>query len=138
MRYLGGSIVATVCSEAAFIVLYGPLQVGPTWSSVVAWLAGALPNYWLNRAWAWRRSGRPSLRDEVLPYAAIVLLTLLLAIITTKGVDHVMRANNIDTGLRVGAVAVVFEAVYVVMFVVRFFLLDRLFARLAHQDAQQS
>jgi putative flippase GtrA len=134
-RYLGGSVVATVCSEVVFVVLYGPLHVGPTWSSVVAWIAGALPNYWLNRAWAWRRTGRPSFRDEVLPYATIILLTLLLAILTTKGADHLLRAHGISSGLRVGTVAVVFEGVYVVMFVVRFFLLDRLFTRLAHKDA---
>jgi putative flippase GtrA len=135
MRYLGGSVVATVCSEVAFVVLYGPLHVGPTWSSVVGWLAGALPNYWLNRAWAWRRTGRPSVRHELLPYAAIILFTLVLAILTTKGVDHLMRAHDTASGLRVGTVAVVFLGVYVVVFVARFFLLDRLFLRLRTREA---
>jgi putative flippase GtrA len=136
MRYLGGSVVATVCSEAVFIAMYGPLGTGTTWASIVAWLAGALPNYWLNRAWAWKRTGRPGFRDEILPYATIILLTLCLAIVMTKVAAHELTAHGIGSSLRVGTVAVVFEGVYVVMFVVRFFLLDRLFARLAHRDAE--
>jgi putative flippase GtrA len=138
VRYLGGSVVAAVCSEVTFVLLYGPLHVGTSWSSVAAWMAGAVPNYWLNRAWAWKRKGRPAFRAEILPYATIILLTLLLAILTTHAVDHLLRAHDIGSGLRVGTVAVVFEGVYAVMFVLRFFLLDRLFGRLARQDAERA
>src|SRR3954451_23821380 len=63
-RYSAGSVVATVCSEVTMVLLYGPLGVAPVWAAVFAWLAGAVPNYWLNRSWTWRRTGRPGLRDE--------------------------------------------------------------------------
>ena len=138
VRYTGGSVVATVCSELTFVLLYGPLHLTPTWSSCLAWLAGALPNYWLNRSWAWRRRGRPSLRREILPYALIVAVTLVLATLATRAADHALSGADISASLRVTLVAATFFGVYVVMFVLRFFLFDRLFARLARHEAPPS
>ena len=137
LRYFTGSVVATVCSEVVFVLLYGVLGTGTTWSSTLSWLAGAVPNFWLNRNWAWQRTGRPSLRGEVLPYAAIVLFTLLLATLATHGADAWLR-DRVSDSLRVVLVAVVFLAVYVVVFVLRFVLLDRLFSRPQHPPADRS
>lgn len=130
-RYAGGSVVATVCSQLTFLLLYGVLDVAAGVTSVVAWFAGAVPNYWLNRAWTWQRTGRPSLRGELLPYAAIILGTLLLAVVTTEAVDRLLRGADVESGTRVALVTASFLGVYVVMFGVRFFLLDRLFTRAA-------
>ena len=135
LRYAGGSAVATVSSEVTFVLLYGPLDVSPAWASVVAWLAGAVPNYWLNRSWTWRRTGRPGLRDELLPYIAIIVLTLLLATLATRWADRWLHSVDVSDTVRVVLVAAVFLGVYVVMFVLRFVLLDRLFGRLHARDA---
>ncbi len=126
-RYAGGSVVATVCSQLTFLLLYGPLGVAAGITSVVAWFAGAIPNYWLNRRWAWQRTGRPSLRRELLPYAGIILGTLLLAVVATEVVDQVLRETDVAAATRVTLVSGTYFTVYVVMFGVRFFLLDRLF-----------
>lgn len=126
-RYAGGSVVATVCSQLTFVLLYGPLGVAAGITSVLAWFAGAVPNYWLNRRWAWQRTSRPSLRGELLPYAGIILGTLLLAVIATEVVDQVLRGTDVAAATRVTLVSATYFAVYVVMFGVRFFLLDRLF-----------
>src|SRR3954454_25137483 len=91
LRYFTGSVVATVCSEVVFVVLYGLLDVGTTWASVLSWLAGAIPNFWLNRNWAWQRKVRPSLRREVAPYAAVVIVTLLLATLLTHLADRMLH-----------------------------------------------
>lgn len=134
LRYAAGSGVATLSSEAAFVVLYGLLHLPPGLTSVLAWLAGAVPNYWLNRSWTWRRTGRPGLRDELLPYVTIIGLTLLIATMATRAADHWLHGLDADDTVRVIAVAAVFLGVYVVMFVVRFFLLERLFGRLHARD----
>lgn len=134
LRYFTGSVVATVCSEVVFVLLYGVLGMGTTWSSVLSWLAGAVPNFWLNRSWAWQRKGRPRLRDEVLPYLAIIVVTLVLATVTTSAVDRWLHHQGTAASLRVVLVAAVFLGVYVVVFAVRFFLLERLFARLPDHE----
>lgn len=136
MRYFGSSLVATVCSELSFVLLYGPVHVGTTSASLLAWLAGAIPNYWLNRRWAWQRTGRPRFRTEVLPYVTIVLMTLLLATGTTHLLDAWLHHLGTRASLRVGLVAIAYLGVYVVMFALRFVLLDRLFERVAQHEAR--
>jgi putative flippase GtrA len=130
LRYFTGSVVATVCSESVFVLLYGVLGVGTSWSSVLSWLAAAIPNFWLNRNWAWQRTGRPSLRGEILPYFAIILTTLLLATLLTHVADAWLHHRGVSSSLRVALVAGVFLGTYVVMFTLRFVLLERLFRQL--------
>ena len=132
--YVGGSAVAAVSSEATLLLLYGVLGASTAVASVVAWLAGAIPNYWLNRSWTWGRRGRPSLRREVLPYAVVIGLTLLLAIVATRAVDLWLRAAGTSASTRVVLVGATFFGVYVAVFALRFLLLDRLFERLADAD----
>jgi putative flippase GtrA len=128
LRYGTGSLVATACSEAVFLLLYGVLSTSTTTASVLGWLAGALPNYWMNRTWTWGRRGRPSLRHELLPYVAIVALTLLLAVGATALVDSALAGTESDT-VRSGLVGGTFLLVYVLVFLLRFFLFDRLFTQ---------
>ena len=137
-RYLAGSVVATVCSEATFLLLYGPVGAGPAVSSVVAWMAGAVPNYWLNRRWTWGRQGRPDLRAELAPYLAIILGTLLLAVLATTIADRVLSTTAVSADPRVLLVGATFLAVYGAVFVARFLLLDRLFQRLRAADATKA
>jgi putative flippase GtrA len=133
-RYVAGSVVATASSEGALLLCYGLLHLSPAMSSVVAWLAGAVPNYWLNRSWTWGRRGRPSLRRELLPYAVIILATVVLAALATEAVDRWLRDDSASSTTRVVLVGGTFLGVYVVMFVVRYVLLDRLFGHLAGTD----
>ncbi|MEO6509860.1 MAG: GtrA family protein [Nocardioides sp.] len=125
--YTAGSAIAAGCSELALVLCYGVLDLAPAVSSTIAWVAGAVPNYWLNRSWTWQRKGRPSFVREVLPYLAIILVTLVLAALVTKGVDSWLRDAGVSGTERTVAVAAAFLGVYVIMFAVRYLLLDRLF-----------
>jgi putative flippase GtrA len=129
LRYATGSVVATVCSEVTFLLFYGGLRATPAIASCVAWFAGAVPNYWLNRTWTWKRRGRPSLTREVLPYLGIILVTLLIAVLATSTVDDMVSAGPVGARMRVLAVGGTYLGVYGVMFLLRFFLLDSLFRR---------
>ena len=129
LRYAVGSVVATVCSECVFLLVYGGFGAAPAAASVLGWLAGAIPNYWLNRTWTWSRRGRPSLRRELVPYVCIVVVTLVIAAVSTTCVDHLLDDERVTGSLRVALVGGTFLAVYGAVFVVRFFLLDTLFGR---------
>jgi len=128
LRYGAGSIVATVCSETTFLILYGPVNASTTVSSSCAWLAGALPNYLLNRSWTWGRRGRPSVTRELLPYAAIILGTLGVAIVATTAGAAALRGTSVSDACQTVLVAGIYFLSYAVMFVFRFLLFDRLFA----------
>jgi putative flippase GtrA len=134
--YTAGSVVAAGCSELALLLCYAVLHLPPAASAVIAWLCGALPNYWLNRSWTWQRTGRPDARRELLPYALIVLGTLALAVLVTRAVDSALSGSG--AAARTTVVAVAFLGVYVVMFLLRYLLLDRLFGRLEALDPSEA
>ena len=128
LRFGASSVVAVVCSETTFLLLYGPAHASSTVASICAWLAGAIPNYWINRTWTWGRRGRPSMSRELVPYAAVVFGTLGLAIGATALGDALLRDSGVSDAARTVMVGGIYLAVYAVMFFVRFLLFDRIFA----------
>jgi putative flippase GtrA len=57
LRYGAGSLVAMACSEVVLVGAYAVAGAGALLATVLAWTAGAVPNYVLNRRWAWRVEG---------------------------------------------------------------------------------
>jgi putative flippase GtrA len=124
-RYTAGSIVAGLISQAVFVVCYA-LGALPMVASITAFLAGAVPNYLLNRRWAWRGRGRADVVRETLPYAVIVVTTALAAAAVTSATDGWVRLNVDHRGWQIALVTAAFLGTYGVMFVLKFVLFDRL------------
>src|SRR5947209_6045343 len=72
-KYALGSVVAFTTSNIAFAVLY-VMNASTTVCSIGGFIAGAIPNWILNRRWAWRRRGRPVFGREIVGYIAISIL----------------------------------------------------------------
>lgn len=125
-RFAVGSAVATVCSQVTFVLLFGILGASATVSVVLGFVAGAVPNFVLHRFWAWQRAGRVDVRGELLPYLGVIALNGLLATGITTGVDRLVASGIDDHALRTVVLAVVFGASYLLLFVLKFLLLDRL------------
>jgi putative flippase GtrA len=124
-RFAAASVVATSISQLVFVLSYA-IGALPAVATVLAWLAGAIPNFLLNRR-TWGGGGRAALRREILRYAVISVTTALLAAFATSGAETL--ATTTFPGLRTAQVAVVWSAfigTYMAMFVVKFFLVDRL------------
>jgi putative flippase GtrA len=128
-RYTTGSVAATLVSEAVLLFAYGVLRLPTVVATVGAFLAGAIPNWILNRRWAWARSDRVSFRREVVPYASIVIASLLLATLFTTAADRLARTLTDSIALRSVIVGVAYLATSFVMFVAKFVLFDRLVFR---------
>lgn len=122
-RYTAGSVVATVISECVFVVTYA-LGAAAAVASVAAFVAGAIPNYFLNRRWAWRRSGPHSMRQAV-SYTAVVLGTALLAVVATSLTEAWSRHAVSSHAVQVFFGAAAYFLTYAVMFLVKFALFDR-------------
>ena len=123
-RYAGASVVAGIISEVVFVVTYW-FAANPLVASLVAFVAGAVPNYLMNRYWAWQRRGRPDRSRELLPYVVIVIITALIAILMTTAADRWVREHVTAHALQVTLVAIAFLATYGTMFVLKFVLFDR-------------
>jgi putative flippase GtrA len=118
-RYTIGSIVAAATSAVTFALLFY-FGVGTTACSVVAFVAGAIPNWTLNRRWAWQLKGRVDFGREVVAYVIVSALTLLATSEATAWTKHQANALPAHYGLRVIAVTASYLAVFLILFVVRF------------------
>jgi putative flippase GtrA len=121
-RYSASSVVATVVSQLAFALCYwfGTPAIVAT---LVAWLAGAVPNYTLNRRYTWGRSG------QKLPYTIIVIGSAVTAAVVTSVTDHLVQPIESHAWKTI-LVSGSYLATYAILFIVKFVLFDRLvFAR---------
>jgi putative flippase GtrA len=121
-RYTAGSIVAFAVSEVALIFFFGTGLLGAAASSVLAFMAGAIPNYFLNRSWVWKRRGRIEIRNELMPYALVSVATLIIAALATTVAAAIAPAGH---GVQTLFVAVAYFATYGTLFVAKFAVYHR-------------
>jgi putative flippase GtrA len=111
--------VAAATSAIVFAVLFY-FKLGTTACSVIAFVAGAIPNWILNRRWAWQLKGKVALGREVVAYVIISALTLLATAEATAWTKHQAMGLPAHYGLRVIAVTGSYLAVFAILFVIRF------------------
>jgi putative flippase GtrA len=124
-KFTAGSAIATVASELAFIVVYGLLGAGTRLAGVVAFLAGAIPNWTLNRRWTWQRRGRPRFGREVLPYVAVVIATAVAATALSGLADDWVRGLATPRSIQVALVGTAYLLPYGAVFLLKFVLFER-------------
>jgi putative flippase GtrA len=124
VRYAAGSVVAAISSEVTFVVMLGVAHAPAAFATVVAFLAGAVPNWVLNRRWVWARRGRAGAYRELLPYVFVVVVALLITTTVTGAVDA--AARGLSHWVAVCLVDGAFLAVTSLMFVTKFVVFDRL------------
>lgn len=128
LRYGAGSLVAMGCSELVLIGSYDVLGLGPEAATILAWVAGALPNYVLNRRWAWRSTDRRSRGErgrELGLYWVITLVTAAAAVAATTGMDALIRGSVTARGEQSLLLAAAYLFAYGVVFIAKFVLFDR-------------
>jgi len=120
--YSLGSVIAAITSEVAFLAAYGPGGAGPALASAAGFVGGAVPNYILNRRWAWAdRRGRRR-RNEILLYLAVALCSYGASVLATRAAQRWARHLTADHAWRVLLVGAAYLAVSGVFFVIKFLL----------------
>ncbi len=122
-RYTVGSRVAAATSAIVFAVVY-VLGASTTTCSVIAFVAGAIPNWILNRRWAWKLRGRVSVAREVIAYVVISLLSLAATSVTTEWTQDHVQSLPAHHGYRVILVTASYLAVFAVLFVAKFLVYE--------------
>jgi putative flippase GtrA len=118
-RYAIGSVIALLTSVVVFAVLY-VLGVGTTACSIAAFLAGAIPNWILNRRWAWKISGQVAFLREIVGYIAISLLALVGSSAATGWTQSQVQTIPAHHGIRVILVTASYVAVQAILFAAKF------------------
>lgn len=125
-KFAISSLVAAGTSAVVLAVLYA-MHVNTTLATVLAFFAGAIPNWSINRRWTWKVRGRVALGREVVAYLVISAITLVLLSLATNAADSYVHAHHIQkgTGLRVLIVTGSYFATLALLYGVRFFLYEK-------------
>lgn len=117
--YAAGSVVAFVMGNIAFVALY-LLGASTTVCSVGGFVAAAIPNWILNRRWAWQRNGTPAFGREILGYIAVSIIVLVSTSAATGWTNSHIKWIPAHYGLRALVVTAAYVAVTVVLFFAKY------------------
>jgi putative flippase GtrA len=123
-RYTMVSVISTAVSFGTLGLVYGVFRL---WTEVPSTLfanvVAAVPSYYLNRSWAWGKSGRSHIRREVLPFWGLSFTGMALSVLTSSvarriGIDYFDRDHLIRTAIVEGMNILCFAVLWLVKFVV--------------------
>jgi putative flippase GtrA len=120
-RFAISSLVAATTSAIVFSILY-VMGASTTVCSIAAFVAGAIPNWTMNRRWTWKVEGRVAFGREVLAYVVISAATLVILSLATAWTHDHVQGIPAGHGIRVALVTGSYFAVLAVLYGVRFFL----------------
>ena len=124
-KYAIGSVVALTTSVIVFAVMDW-MGVRTGISSAAAFVAGAIPNWILNRKWAWKLEGRAEFLREIFAYTVISVLVWAASTWATGNTQN--WANDhfaAGSGLRVLFTTAAYVFVQAVFFIVKFVIYDK-------------
>ncbi len=122
-RFAISSACAAGTSAVVFPLLY-VMGASTTTCTVLAFFAGAIPNWTLNRRWTWKVEGRVAFGREILAYLVISASTLALLALATGWTDRAVRGIPAHHGIRVVLVTGSYFLVLAFLYGVRFFLYE--------------
>jgi len=119
-KYAVGSVIAFVTGNIFFAVVYWA-TTDPIAASVVGFISAAIPNWILNRRWAWQQTGRPPAR-QIFTYALVSIVVLFTTSWATKATNTWVHDIHVQQhyGLRIIIVTAAYVAVTVALFFAKF------------------
>ncbi len=89
LKYAAASAVSIIITQGLLILFYGILRRwSVTTSNIMATGIAAVPSYYMNRAWAWGKTGRSHFLKEVLPFWGLAFLGLGLSLLAVSYAHH--------------------------------------------------
>ncbi len=122
-RYAIGSVVALVTSVVVFALMY-VMGVNTTVCSIGAFLAGAVPNWILNRRWAWKIRGQVAFLREIVGYVVISVLALVASSAATGWTSSQVQSIPAHHGIRVILVTGSYVLVQALLFAAKFMVYE--------------
>jgi putative flippase GtrA len=124
-KYAIGSVVALATSVVVFAVMDW-LHIRTGIDSAAAFIAGAIPNWVLNRKWAWQMDGRVEWMREIVAYTIISVLVWAASTFATGHTQNWARHHiSPGDGLQVLVTTAAYVVVQAVFFLVKFVIYDK-------------
>jgi putative flippase GtrA len=135
VRYTMVSVISALVSLVILTITFGVLRL---WDEVVCTLVAnilaGIPSYYLNRQWVWKKSGRSHFWRELFPFWVMSISGIGFALYAASlahnfAVEHQLQHLS-RTILVVGANV----AAFAILWLLKFVILNRLFAELADHE----
>jgi putative flippase GtrA len=137
-RYSVASAVAVVVSLVCLVFFNGVLDMRAWVSSVLATAIATVPNYYMNRKWAWGKSGKSHVMKEVLPFWVIAFIGLLFSTVCVNYMEHVAQSHHFGHLVKTLSVAVVYFGAFGVLWVAKFIVFNKILFVHREQDLPEA
>jgi putative flippase GtrA len=124
-RYSMASVVAVIISTCCLIIFVGPMHLSAVVGSTLATSISAVPSYWMNRKWAWGKTGRSHLMKEVVPFWALAFLGWGVSTLAVHFMEKYAKAHDFSHPLTTLSVALVYLGAFAVLWVVKFVIFNK-------------
>ncbi|MDA8292123.1 MAG: GtrA family protein [Actinomycetota bacterium] len=125
-RYATVSVISTVLTLGGLYLFFRVLKVGSAAeSNVLASSIATVPSYYLNRTWAWGKTGRSHVMREVVPFWVIAAVSLVLSTVAVGVADREARLHLHSHVLETIAVEAANFGTYAVIWVGKFILFNK-------------
>jgi putative flippase GtrA len=134
VRYSMVSVVSVITYEILLFITLGLLHWTARGANVFAVAVSAIPSYYLNRVWAWGKSGRSHFMKEVVPFWGMALLGLVFS---TWAADFSKTvADDLTSAHLLRTLVVMFAglAAFGVLWIAKFVILNKVL--FAHKPEQ--
>jgi putative flippase GtrA len=123
LKYASVSVVGVVVTQILLIICYQPafgFQMTAGWANFTAVSGASIPAYLLNRQWVWNKTGRHSVRREVLPFWGISLLGLVISTIAVSVVSRQWDTQLAVSGTNIASFGLLWVGKYLFLDAIMF------------------
>jgi len=129
IRYSLVSVISVIVSQVVLFIAQSFWSART--SNIIAVCVSAVPSYYLNRAWAWGKSGKSHFMKEIVPFWALAFLGLVFSTWAADFAEswaHDHTGSELTIRLIVNGAAL---AAFGVLWVAKFFIFNKVL--FAHQ-----
>lgn len=94
-KYTVASAVSVIISQIVLFLTFGVFHLwSATTCNFIAVAVSAVPSYYMNRAWAWGKSGKSHFMKEIVPFWGLAFLGLVLSLWAVGAAEHYASSHN--------------------------------------------
>ena len=133
LKYTAVSVISFGVYVVALAVLNGLFRWRALGATISANIAGGIPSYYLNRAWAWGKSGRSHLWREIVPFWVIAFIGAAFSIYSGVFGEHLARSHTHSHVIESATVLFFSGGSFLVLWVFKFVIFNK-FIFITHGD----
>jgi putative flippase GtrA len=122
-------------SEICLVLFNGVIGLGAVVASSLATAIAAIPNYYMNRKWAWGKHGRSHILKEVVPFWALAFAGWAFSTYSVYLMEHYAKQQQLSHALTTALLAIVYVAAFGVLWIGKFVIFNKLMFVHRHHQA---